>query len=293
MLCTYNGEAFVAAQLASIESQTYPAHEIIIVDDHSTDGTFSILEALAARNPAIRLYRNEVNLGYNANFEKAFSLARYDVLAPADQDDLWHPQKIARMMAHWPADCPLIYCDSVSFSEEPPQKPTSEKLVRRLFGTNPRQLAVHNTISGHTMLFRRSLLPLALPFHPQVYYDWWLAMVATCNGGVAFCPEILVYRRLHPGNASLPGMDRRTALAKTKVMVSQNLEQFLKTPNIRGEDKAFLERLYQLWHRSLEGKSRLGLFFFLVQNRKLIYAGKKRKLAFFSHLKRSWQYARG
>ena len=76
-MCTYNGEKFLSEQLASILRQSYLPDELVICDDKSQDGTTSIIEEFAAKAPfPVRLYKNEVNLGYKKNFEKAACLCR-------------------------------------------------------------------------------------------------------------------------------------------------------------------------------------------------------------------------
>jgi glycosyltransferase involved in cell wall biosynthesis len=75
VMCTYNGAPYIPEQLDSILQQTYPHLEVIVGDDASTDDTWSVLQDYAARDARIRIYRNEVNAGYNTNFSTACSLA--------------------------------------------------------------------------------------------------------------------------------------------------------------------------------------------------------------------------
>ena len=63
VMCTYNGERFLREQLESLLGQTRQADEIIIQDDHSTDGTWPLLQEYAAGYPQIRLFTNEAGRG--------------------------------------------------------------------------------------------------------------------------------------------------------------------------------------------------------------------------------------
>lgn len=293
-MCTYNGALFLAEQLQSILQQTHTPDEIVVVDDCSTDATPAIVAAFAAQHSIIKWHRNNINLGYNKNFEKALSLATGDVLAIADQDDVWHPQKIALLLAHWPGNSPLIYSDSVGFSGLLPQKPRTSPFMHRLQGNDPRTLALYNTISGHATLIRRELLLLALPFNPDVFYDWWLAIVAMSNGGITYLPQVLVYQRWHPANTSMTRPETKAAtLMRERSDFKRNMEQFLKIPNMEVAHRRFFERLYYLWFSAMEGKEKAALFRFLLRHRKIIYSSKKNRLGFLSHLKRSFRYAFG
>lgn len=94
-LCTYNGEKYLAAQLDSILSQEHNVDEIVICDDRSTDETFSILKNYKTRFPEIfKIFNNEQNLGYVANFEKALALCSGEIIFLCDQDDVWYPAKV-------------------------------------------------------------------------------------------------------------------------------------------------------------------------------------------------------
>src|SRR5690606_41217773 len=71
-------------------------------------GSGERLQACAAgarvRGVAVERQRNPANLGYVRNFERALQRARGDLVFLCDQDDVWHPEKIARMAARFLAE---------------------------------------------------------------------------------------------------------------------------------------------------------------------------------------------
>jgi glycosyltransferase involved in cell wall biosynthesis len=98
-MATYNGERFLSEQLQSLSRQTRLPDELVITDDGSCDGTLAILEAFATTSPfPVRIHRNPRQLGYGDNFLRAASLCQSDLIAFADQDDVWMPSKIARCL---------------------------------------------------------------------------------------------------------------------------------------------------------------------------------------------------
>jgi len=293
VLCSYNGARFIEEQVQSVLAQTYRIQELIVVDDGSTDNTCIIIEALAQKDHRIRLHRNPVNLGFSANFEKALLLANTETIAIADQDDYWHPEKLERMMHHWRADVPLMYCDSVRFTDRIPLHLVPNKKNRKLEGTDPKCIAMFNTISGHAMLIRKSLLEKALPIPPKVYYDWWLAMVAMCNGSVQFLPEILVYQRAHDQNVTIQHLSESALRKQFRMMLMPHLEAFSTIKGMKEADILFFKQLSYYWKQSLDRGWSLGLFFFLLRHRNILFAYKKRKLPFISQLKHSFLFAFG
>jgi glycosyltransferase involved in cell wall biosynthesis len=94
-LCTYNGETFLGNQLESICNQTTMPNEIVVCDDGSTDGTLQVLEQFKEKFPHVfKIFKNDKNLGYTKNFEKAISLCSGDLIFLSDQDDIWKDNKI-------------------------------------------------------------------------------------------------------------------------------------------------------------------------------------------------------
>lgn len=198
-LCTYNGERFLREQVESVLAQDYPHLEVVAVDDASRDETFAILEEYAARDRRVRVYRNAANLGFVRNFEKAFGLCRGELVAPADQDDVWLPSKL-RTMVEALGGSPAVYCDSEVVDElgRGRQRRLSTRF-RMAPVSDAASFVFWNRISGHAMVFRRELLETALPVPDGCYHDWWLGFVAACVGRIEFCDQALVRYREHSG----------------------------------------------------------------------------------------------
>jgi len=201
-LCTYNGEQYLTKQLDSILHQDYNhVTEIVCVDDNSTDSTWSILEEYSLRFKKIKIYRNENNQGYNSNFEKALSLTTNKYIAISDQDDIWYPTKITKLITNI-GDSLMVYSDNQYIDE-------SDKYLEKRFSdfinlqntTSCLNFALFNAISGHTMLIHKDLLKIALPFSVDVPYDFWLGFHAAQFGEIKYVDEPLVGYRQHQNNA--------------------------------------------------------------------------------------------
>lgn len=113
----YNRKQLLQATLDSILAQTYPAREIVVIDDGSTDGTYDMLQERYGQS--VRAIRQK-NGGLNAARNRAVAEARYPWLAICDSDDLWHPEKLerqARLLSLAP-DARHCCTDFVSFYED-------------------------------------------------------------------------------------------------------------------------------------------------------------------------------
>ncbi|HEY6895078.1 MAG TPA: glycosyltransferase [Rhodanobacteraceae bacterium] len=201
-LATYNGERYLCEQLDSVLAQAGVAIEVVAVDDGSTDGTLAILHEYARRDGRIKVYANPRNLGVGATFEHAMSLTAGELIAPCDQDDTWHPEKLARL-AEAIGACDLAYCDSLFVDAD--GATMNERISDRMSmmrGRHAMAFTLRNSVSGHASLIRRSLFEIARPFPDALYYDWWLALCAATRNGIAYVDTPLVHFRRHARTVS-------------------------------------------------------------------------------------------
>lgn len=98
IMAAWNAEATIEASVKSILSQTWKRMELLIVDDASTDGTWSVLQRLAERDSRVRIFRNTTNVGPYVSKNIAVTQANGAWLTGHDADDWAHPQRIERQV---------------------------------------------------------------------------------------------------------------------------------------------------------------------------------------------------
>jgi glycosyltransferase involved in cell wall biosynthesis len=297
VLCTYNGSAFIGEQLKSILLQTYHELEIIIVDDSSTDNTFDIIEQIAVQDSRIRCFRNPARLGYNKNYEKALQLAQGQFIAVCDQDDVWRLDKIEILLSGLvDSEYVMIYCHSRDFTGPLPVETSGvySGRIKYFEGADVRKLLLRNSVSGHCMLFRQHLLEYALPLGDVIFYDFWLAAVACCNGGIKFCNETLVYRRRHEQNASFRFLSAQLNQPNPYGFLVTIINKAVTAPNIIACQEEYGAQLSAVLAASRYGRLNWKLFLFVMNHRHIVFHYKPKKIfSFFSHLKHSLFIAKG
>lgn len=87
----YNASGSIAKAIASCLQQTMQPHEIIVVDDASTDNTCNVV----AQYKEVKLFRQSTNQGPSAARNRGIDEATGDVIAFLDSDDTWLPEKLA------------------------------------------------------------------------------------------------------------------------------------------------------------------------------------------------------
>lgn len=275
-LCTYNGEKYLVEQLDSIVNQTYPYIELVIVDDGSTDRTLAIIENYINRFP-IRLFKNERNLGYVKNFEKACSLCRGEYIALCDQDDIWQPEKIAALVEIADKHI-LVYADSQLIDEQGKSLLQTVKGLKNFVeGNNSLPFLFHNCVSGHAILFKKELLTYALPFPASIYHDQWLAYVASTIGTISYSSAPLVKYRQHPQSMTdIRIVRQRENFHHKNARILTNLQICNDFNRKNGKDTHVTQRLIELYQARTNAAFCLPLFLYLCRHsNELFYILKK------------------
>ena len=158
LMPVFNSEQFVAEAIGSILNQTFKNFEFLILDDASTDKSFEIVKDFEKKEPRIKVFKNEKNLGVVESRNKLINLSTGKYIAWLDSDDIafenrfeeqikfleQHPE--IGLVGAW-----LIKCDKFC---NPQQIWSAE--------TNPEKLQVnlffHSPFSTVVMI-RRSALP--------------------------------------------------------------------------------------------------------------------------------------
>ncbi len=187
-MCTYNGEKYLREQLDSILNQTYPIMEIIIQDDVSTDSTVAICNEYAAKHDNIRVYINKENAGVNVNFRTACKRATADFIAISDQDDVWFPDKIEKLVN-------AIGSHAMAFSTHLRGEDMDHCHVVAPAYTLP--AIIFSSFAGHTTMVTRELAQADDTWTERIIYDWCLCSKAWSRGGIVRVEEPLGWHRIH------------------------------------------------------------------------------------------------
>ena len=210
-MCTYNGAAFLPAQLQSIIAQSRPPDEIVICDDVSTDNTRALLEKFAAESSIpVTLHFNDQNLGSVKNFEQAIKLCTGDVIALSDQDDVWRSDKLhlfESVLNNSPA-AGLVFSDAAIVDED--LRPLNRRMWDEIgFDAHKRKLVRTGralevlitgwTVTGATLAFRSRFVKLSLPIPDEIamIHDGWIALTIAAVADVVALDEPLIQYRQH------------------------------------------------------------------------------------------------
>jgi glycosyltransferase involved in cell wall biosynthesis len=216
-LCTFNGDRFLGAQLKSIAAQQRPPDEVVICDDGSSDCSIEVIQDFARRSPfPTRGVVNSETLGSTKNFEKAITLCRGEIIALADQDDVWYPHKLERIekaflrssaVAAAFSDADLIGDDSRPIDSRlwPTLSFSPDEQEQCKTGGTFNVLIRHPVVTGATMAFRKQLFELVAPIPANEIHDRWISFLLAICGQFEVISEPLMQYRRHGGQQIGPG----------------------------------------------------------------------------------------
>jgi glycosyltransferase involved in cell wall biosynthesis len=208
LVASYNYAHYVGQALDSIIAQDYPFElfDVIVVNDGSKDNTAEVVQPYVDRYPEqIRLI-NQENSGLVASLNLAAELARGDLFAIFDADDVWLPHKTREQVKLMQADPSMtMVCSNMAFIDAENTRTGEQlhslglqmKLSEPGVGTFP-QLLKSNYGMQSSLLFKREVFQVAPP--AATYTDWWYMLCAAYEGTVGYIPDDLALYRMHSQN---------------------------------------------------------------------------------------------
>jgi glycosyltransferase involved in cell wall biosynthesis len=230
-MATFNGGAWVLEQWESLLSQTRIPDQIIISDDGSTDGTREIIAAASAATSIPVTIVDGPQTGLADNFWFALGQTDCDLVAWADQDDVWHPEKLAvceQVLRKFDADFVSHSADVVDADKRPLgfRYPN----YRRSSCLSPLAGDPWHVPSGFASMFRRSLVvgarwadrPVSHQTSEPMNHDHVVSLLAFARSRRVQLNDSLANYRQHATNAAGAPTIRGLGIIKASQTVSSS-----------------------------------------------------------------------
>lgn len=212
----YNCEGYIGEAVESVLNQTVPAHEVIVVDDGSTDGTGEILERF---RPRIRVI-SRPNAGPSAARNAGVAAATGHWVGFLDSDDVWLPSKLERQLAVGrDPSVAVVYSNRFNIGNRG-SIPEIQSEIQRMYSGDVFEdlMLLGNHITNSSVIIRAAVFRELDGFDEQLPpaedWDLWIRVAETYRIGV--CAEPLVRYRFHDGMIS--GNPQKMCSARDKVI---------------------------------------------------------------------------
>lgn len=224
-MAVYNGEKYLAQQLDSILQQLGKKDEIVISDDGSTDHTTRLIESYIEHDPRIHLTKGP-GLGTKQNIACALSKVTGTYIFLADQDDVWKPDKVRRVLQTFREyRCHVVVHDCIVTEADLEQVIYPSFFEYRGSGCGMWRNIWKNKYIGCCMALHRDLLPYILPIPDDIQmHDQWIGVINDMHrGGCVFLKEPLLYYRRHDGNVSDFGVNTIPVMIRNRLIFMRRL----------------------------------------------------------------------
>jgi len=225
-MATYNGEKYIARQLASILTQLDINDEVIITDDSSTDNTVEVIESL--NDERLKLFKKNNYHSATYNFENALRKASGDLIFLSDQDDIWIQNKVSTILKYL-KEFDLVVHDCIVIDEDCNVLNDSYfKIVNSKKGFFKN--IMKNSYLGCCMAFKRNILEKCLPFPKNlIAHDIWIGLISDMIGKTLFLDSKLILYRRHTSTFTYAGRkSRNSMLFKIKYRIILTAQIFRK-----------------------------------------------------------------
>ena len=216
LMSVYNGLPYLHESIESILNQTYTDFEFVIIDDCSTDKSWSILEKYATQDSRIKLYQNEHNLGLTKSLNKGLKLAQGEYIARQDADDISLPERLQKQVycLSEESDVILVSSEWESIDNQDHVLGNSQRAIEPILVTW--YLHFVNYIGGHSQVVYRRKSVLSVGCYCESYpyaqdYELWLRL--SKKGKIVILPDILLKYRVHDESISSKSKETQRKLA--------------------------------------------------------------------------------
>ncbi len=201
-MAAYNGEKYIAEQLASILEQLGEQDELIISDDGSSDKTLSIIDGF--HDPRIHVFHHNQGC-YTKNFENALTHAKGDYIFLSDQDDVWLPDKVRTTISAFESTGADFLVSAATLVDENKQVIMESSFIGGRTKTGFWYNLAATSYIGACMAFKKKVLERVLPIPGKdkyIAHDYWIACICEKYYKTALIEHPLILYRRHGGNAS-------------------------------------------------------------------------------------------
>ncbi len=171
----HNAEQYIEKTVHSVQAQTEQDFELLLVEDNSKDASAKVLEKLAAEDARIRVFVNGEPHGACHARNRGIREAKGRYLAFLDADDLWHPEKLAKSLAHMKAMEAAFLFTAYEFGDR--EANGTGKIVHVPETLTYRQALPRTVIFTSTVVFDLTKLQKEQIFMPEITSEdtatWW------------------------------------------------------------------------------------------------------------------------
>jgi glycosyltransferase involved in cell wall biosynthesis len=207
-MAVHNGEQHLRPALHSLLQQSLKDIELIVVEDGSTDNTLDVLLQFQAADSRIRIISNSENIGLAASLNRGVGEAESEVVARADADDVYAPNRLKRQLDFLTRNPDVAVVGSAVSFIDTAGEPTAQA-TKKTIPESCDDVRLHSLLGcclwHTTVMFRKSAIQAVGCYDTQFRggpedYDLWSKLLPTRR--LVNLPDVLAEVRLHAASVT-------------------------------------------------------------------------------------------
>lgn len=200
-LAAYKGEKYIEQQLRSILCQLGHDDEVVVSDDKPGGMTEKIVRRIMAEDARV-VYVEGKSKGVISNFTNAIRYCKGDKIFLCDQDDVWLPEKVRRVMEAFDEGATVVLHNAY-VTDENLNITSYSFFADRGSKKGVVSNILKNSYMGCCMAFDRKLLKKIMPIPKYTpMHDQWIGLIGEIYGKVTLIDTPLIYYRVHGDNVT-------------------------------------------------------------------------------------------
>ncbi|MDD7025943.1 MAG: glycosyltransferase [Lachnospiraceae bacterium] len=238
ILPTYNGEKYIKKSIDSIVNQTFSDWELIIVDDCSSDRTYSVIEQYTKQDKRIHIIKNSINQKLPKALNIGFASANGEYLTWTSDDNLYKKNALEVMSKELDQrpEISLVYAGMTNIDEY--------ENILSIQKQYPEKMLMFTNVIGACFMYRKEVYKKLGEYDSQLFlvedYDYWLRIFENYN--IMMIKENLYYYRRH--SESLTETKKNNLKLQLKKLKYKHINNLLE---LYQKDKKSVVWLYYDW----------------------------------------------
>lgn len=191
----YNAEKTVAQAINSVTGQTFGDFELIVIDDCSKDNTVGVIEDLAKNDERIVLLKNETNSGVAKTRNYGVSMAKGELIAFLDSDDMWRADKLEKQLVIFEKNTDAVISYTASSFIDSEGNPYSY-VMQAEEKTDYKTLLKKNLLSCSSVMIKTEVMKGIRMPNDSMHEDYyvWLTVLKNTKYAYGVNEPLLIYR---------------------------------------------------------------------------------------------------
>lgn len=270
----FNHESFVEKAINSVLKQTYKNIELIIIDNGSTDNSFSIIQEICKQHPEIQLLQFPETISITKAFNKGFERSKGRFLIDLSADDVLLEDAVEKQVAFFleqPKQVGLIFGNAYHIDEQDRRTAAffevnqeNKVIDKSLFHVDYQKLLEGGlTMCSVSSMFTRKHFELLNRYDERLFFedlDYWLRL--SLNYEIRFLDDFLVEKRFIKDSLGNQFHKKHTFSKKINRSLRKIYSDSLKRNSNKQEHRALLKRIHYSMEQSFKNRLWLDLLKF-------------------------------